>query len=795
MLALYEYRGLDGEGRSDAENSFAVNAFERAFSGFGNGSSVWTYVDRRKTENYPRGNFEDDIARFIDTVWQSKVLASQYENRYTMAIHQGANAGSMAFFDGVDMLIRDEGMGITGAFLTALKSQFSRKARRSLDERKMIATKRMIEEKLSSMESGMGALGAKRLVGDKLLGELYNRVSPASPRRDSYPVPTIPSFLSNLLCTDTLRRTPDALIFENEVKKYVGVISLKGFSGEAETVVGQMDWLTSIQGEITVAHCFRFIDREIAEKTIASIEQYNIAKSIPFLHRLITTLGKTEPTKFNEGRLAMAEDAKAARVDLYQSNRAFGHHNLTILCFGDTPEEMQGVRSQVMDNLKYSRFSAHVERMHQLSAFTQTIPGNWGASVRWNFVSFGNAADIAPIRTLTKGAEACAYFEKELQRPFPALTSVPTTAGTPAYIDLWEKGVGHTKIIGPTRAGKSVVTNFLLSQFRKYEPCRTIVIDKDYSCWVATLLQDGIHLDINRNKTNGTRLAPLSVIGEDRHHGFAVNWVIELIESGRNGVKCSPLDIDKITAGIRGLAVLDSSFWTLSHLVPSLGPELGAFLGRWIQGGADGAWFDNPPVEIETGRHMCFECKALFSNQTVAGLAMSYLFYIIEGLLDDTPTIVSIEETWFFLDNEVFASKIDNFLRTLGKRNGSLWMVTQTLKEIEQSSIRNSIMSNVPNTIYLPDRNIMQSVDLYRDFGGLLPEEIERIAQATEKRNYYIKTPSITRMLEIELPEEIIACVSAGSRVRQVFGRHYDNRHVDEDWKMSYYDEMMASPV
>lgn len=792
MLALYEYDGLDAEGRSDAENSIAVQTFEQAFNGFGSGSTVWSYVDRRKTTSFPGGVFQDPVASHINQAWQGVVTEAQYENQYTMAVHQRASGGSMALFDTVDLLVKEEGMGLSRALFKAITSQLSLKARRSIDDRKMRTAKGNLDEKLAAMESGMRDMGLRRLTGERLLAELYNRVSPASPRREFYPMPTIPSFLSNLLCTDTLQRTPNSLIFTNEDKKHVGVVSLKGFTGDAHTLAGQLDWLNAIVGEVTVAHCFRFIDRDVAQKTIEDIEKYNISKSVPFLHRMVTTFAKTEPTKFNDGRLAMAHDAKAALVELYQSNRAFGHHNLTVLCYGDTHEEMLAVRRQVIENLKYSRFSGHVERMHQLTAFTQTIPGQWGASVRWNFVSFGNAADIAPIRTIKSGPTHCAHFEKELRRDFPVLTAVPTTSGTPTNIDLWEMGVGHMKIIGPTRSGKSTLTNFFLSQFRKYEPCRTIVIDKDYSCRVSTLMHGGIHVDLNQDVSGGAKMAPLSLLGDVRHHPFVVNWVIELIESGRNGVQCSPAEITKVTEGVRGLADLDRNHWSITYLATSIGPDLGAYLGQWVQGGANGDWFDNPPNEIQTGRHICFECKDLFSNKVVAGLAMSYLFYVIEGLLDDTPTIVSIEETWFFLQYPEFAAKIDNFLRTLGKRNGSLWMVTQGMKEIEECSIRNSIMSNIFNTIYLPDRNVVQSADLYIDMAGLLPEEVDRIALATPKKHYYLKTPSISRMLEIELPEEIVHCISAGSRARQTFNRHYANRHDEPEWKQNYFTEMTA---
>src|ERR1035437_7214407 len=101
MLALYEYAGLDAEGRSESETSIAVNAFERAFVGFGSGSTVWTYVDRRKTDSYPQGQFVDNVARCIDGVWRGKVVGGQYENKYTLAVHQRANVGSMALFDSV----------------------------------------------------------------------------------------------------------------------------------------------------------------------------------------------------------------------------------------------------------------------------------------------------------------------------------------------------------------------------------------------------------------------------------------------------------------------------------------------------------------------------------------------------------------------------------------------------------------------------------------------------------------------------------------------------------------------
>jgi type IV secretion system protein VirB4 len=794
LLALFEYAGIDAEGRSDAEAGVAVSAFEQAFSGFGSGTTVWTCVDRRRTNTYPQGHFSDAVAARINDAWAAQVTCQQYENSYTLAVHQRSSSGTHALFDAMDLIVKEEGRGLMQAFVRALKAQFSLKGAKALDARRMRAASQLLEERISHLESGMAALGLNRLGGARLLAELFNRACPASPRRFEMPMPVTPAFLSNLLCTDHVQRLADGLLFANTAHKHVGVVSLKGFGSDGQTRVGQLDGLTAIQGEISVCHCFRFIDREVAQKTMDDVEKYNLAKSVPFMHRLMTSLTKSAPSRFNEGRLALAQDAKAAQVELLQDSRIFGHHNLTVLCFGDTHDEMTRVRAQVMERLKGSRFNGHIERTHQLSAFTQTLPGQWAASVRWNFISYGNAADIAPIRTLWSGPTNSRHLEQELQRPCPALTSIPTDNGTPAFVDLWEIGVGHLKVIGPTRAGKSTATNFLLSQFRKYEPCRTIVIDKNFSCRIPTLLQGGLHLDLSHGERYATRMAPLSLLGEPRHHPFLVGWVIGLIEAGRHGQPCSPHEVDRVTAAIRGLAALppgQKALWTLRSLATSVGPDLGAWLGQWIQGGANGHWFDNPPVPLTLDRHLCIECKDLFDNPVVATQAMSFLFYLIEDLLDDTPTIVSIEETWFFLAHPQFAAKIDDFLRTLGKRNGSLWIVTQTLREIVESPISHSILSNVPNSLYLPDPNIVGQCALYEKEGGLLPEEIERIATAQMKRHYYLKTPGVSRMLDLHLPPQIIACLGSGSRARETFERHYAGRAANPDWQQAYIGEML----
>ena len=791
LLAVYAYDGLDAEGRTGDEVDAAVSSFERAFAGFTTGNTLWSIVDRRRTESYPAGRFEDPMSNYINEVWKRHVTGNQFQNFYSLAVHQRSAQGANAFFDAVDVIVKEENVSLGAALMRAGKAQMSMRARQTLDARRMHTSATNLLARCAELEQGMSRLGLRRLGGEELLAYLHARANPGSGARERFPMPRTPAFLNTLLANDMLERLPRSLRFTNDEQCHVGVVSLKGWPDEA-TFPGRLDALTNINGEVTIAHTFRFLDRAVAERAISDIERYNISKSVPFLHRILTSLSQEEPTKFNPGRLALAEDAKAALVDLYEGARIYGYHNLTVLCFGRTEEEMEEVRKEVHSALRDSGFTGHTERMHSLTAFTQTLPGQWGSSVRWANVCFGNSADVMPIRTLWAGPQECEHFTKELGRSEqPTLISLPTDSGVPFFWDPWTAGVGHTTIIGPTRAGKSVFVNFVLSQFRKYEPCRTVIFDKDYTCQVPTLLQDGEHYDLTPDASNALRLSPLALAEDPKHHPFLVRWIRMLIEMGRPSAKLTPAEIETVTAAVRGLANLPEQMRRVGYLRSSLGDSLGAYLDEWCEGGARGNWFDNPPSAFRLGRHVCFECKRLFDDSDVAVLAMDYLFYVVERQLDDTPCIIYTEETWFFLQRPEFVERLNDYIRTLGKRNAALWMTTQGLRELTASDTLRTMLDNIQNRIFLPNARVRNLQGMYEEVMGLNDAQLARIQFAEPKRDYYIVTPNMARMASVRLPPEIVAAVSSSSKARQTFARHYSARDTDRHWKRDYLKEML----
>ena len=117
-----------------------------------------------------------------------------------------------------------------------------------------------------------------------------------------------------------------------------------------------------------------------------------------------------------------------------------------------------------------------------------------------------------------------------------------------------------------------------------------------------------------------------------------------------------------------------------------------------------------------------------------------------------------------FLDDPLFAARIREWLKTLRKKNVAVVFATQSLADIERSSIAPALLESCPTRIFLPnDRAIEpQAAAVYERF-GLNQRQIEIIARATPKRDYYAQTARGNRQFELGLGAVALAFAGAGS--------------------------------
>ncbi len=138
---------------------------------------------------------------------------------------------------------------------------------------------------------------------------------------------------------------------------------------------------------------------------------------------------------------------------------------------------------------------------------------------------------------------------------------------------------------------------------------------------------------------------------------------------------------------------------------------------------------------------LAFETEGLLGTGA-APAVLAYLFHRIAGRLDGRPTLVIVDEGWLALSDPGFSRQLAEWLVTLRKKNASVIFATQSLAQLEKSTIAAEIIDSCHTRILLPnDRAIEPQITaIYRRF-GLNDRQIEIIARAMPKRDYYAPVP------------------------------------------------------
>ena len=144
---------------------------------------------------------------------------------------------------------------------------------------------------------------------------------------------------------------------------------------------------------------------------------------------------------------------------------------------------------------------------------------------------------------------------------------------------------------------------------------------------------------------------------------------------------------------------------------------------------------------------------------------LAYLFHRIEGRFNGRPSLIIVDEGWLALDDATFGGQLKEWLKTLRKKNASVVFATQSLSDVDGSTIAPAIIESCPTRVFLPNERAFepQIAAIYRRF-GLNDRQIEILARATPKRDYYAQSRRGNRLFELGLGEVALAFTAASSK-------------------------------
>ena len=474
---------------------------------------------------------------------------------------------------------------------------------------------------------------------------------------------------------------------------------------------------------------------------------------------------------------------------------SFVYYSTAVIILDEDRAEVEEKAKLVRQIFIERGMKAKIEDFNAVDTWLGCVPGLVGHNIRRPLISTGNLIHMMPLALAWAGEARNKHLDA------PPLLYAQTDGASPYRLNLHIGEIGHSLMIGPTGAGKSVHLNCIEAAFRKYKDARVIIFDKGASSKVLTMGVGGKFYDIG--KAGEMSFQPLSRIDDEDERQWAQEWLSDYLRE--EGVEVTPEHKSIIRDSLTTVAGMEKSFRTMTTFISFLqSRELKeafyplALADNNANKGEYGEIFDSSEDHLSIGSWQSFEMETLMNSKRIVGTTLMYIFHRIENVVKNVhssaagPTLIVLDECWVFFENPMFADKIKEWLKTLRKYNTSVLFATQSLDDIAKSPILDTVLSSCQSRIFLPDKLAITESrkELYRAF-GLNRQQISLLAHAQPQREYYYDSPRGSRLynLALELCPFTLSYVSVNKgalaqcqRILDTYGRErFNERWIEEN--------------
>jgi type IV secretion system protein TrbE len=492
-------------------------------------------------------------------------------------------------------------------------------------------------------------------------------------------------------------------------------------------------------------------------------------------------LDREDDGNTNENAVRKFDEVKDAITAVEGDYTNYGHYSTAILVMDEDVEIVEKKAKAVRQEFVNLGMDAKIEDLNAVDAWLGCIPGNVGRFIRRPIISTGNLVHMMPISNVWAGPERNEHLKG------PVLLYTQTDGNTPFRLCLHIGSIGHALLVGPTGAGKSVHLNMLAASFRKYKDARVIIFDKGASSRVLTEGVGGRFYDLGREKME-LSFQPLARIDDEHERQWALEWLLDYVR--QENVTVTPNIKKDVWDALQVLSDMPKSARSITGLIDYVqNQELKNTFEPLSIKGSYGYIFDSIEDNLEFSSWQVFEMEKLMQTPEIVAPVLMYIFHRIEASLDGSPTLISLDEGWVFLNNAIFAEKLRDWFKTLRKANASVVLATQSLADITTSAIFPTILESCQSRIFLANPDALEEgiKKTYTAF-GLNQRQIEIIASAIPKKDYYYDSPLGSRIYDLALTlcPYTMAYVGATDKIDSKYCQkvveEFGKEHFNEHW-------------
>ena len=513
-----------------------------------------------------------------------------------------------------------------------------------------------------------------------------------STRRQRVRVPEIPMHLDAILVDEDVTGGLEPRLG----RAHLRTLTVMGFP--SQTWPGLLDELNRLAFPYRWSTRAICLDKTDAAKVLGRIRRQWFAKRKSIMAILKEVMTSEASVLLDSDAANKAQDADLALQELGSDVVAQAYVTATVTVWDEDPIVAQDRLRIVEKTIQGRDFTCMRERINAIEAWLGSLPGHVYANVRQPPISTLNLAHMMPFSAVWAGPERDEHLDA------PPLFFARTEGATPFRFCLHVGDVGNALMVGPTGAGKSVLLALMALQFRRYPGAQVFAFDFGGSIRAAALAMGGDWHDLGGalvgDASEPVALQPLARIDDTGERAWAAEWIAALL--ARESVSVTPDFKEHLWSALTSLAsapVAERTLTGLSVLLQS--NPLKQALQPYTVGGPWGRLLDAEAEHLGQAEVQAFETEGLIGSGA-APAVLSYLFHRIEDRFDGRPTLLIVDEGWLALDDQGFADRLREWLKTLRKKNASVIFATQSLADIDGSAIAPAIVESCPTRLFLP---------------------------------------------------------------------------------------------
>jgi len=746
LMAGWYFAGPDSESSTDAERNDVSRQINTILSRLGSGWMIQVEAVRVPTTDYPAQqdcHFPDPVTRAIDDERRAHFGREKghYESRHAIILTWRPPERRRA---GLARYIYSDVESRSASYADTAIDSFQVSVR-ELEQylASVLSIRRMATREVEERE------GTRTARYDELFQFIRFCIT-----GENHPVrlPEIPMYL-DWLATAELQHGLSPMV-EN---RYLGVVAIDGFP--AESWPGILNSLDLMPLTYRWSSRFMFLDDQDARQRLERTRKKWQQKVRPFFDQLF----QTQSRSIDQDAAAMVAETEDAIAEASSQLVAYGYYTPVIVLFDDNNARLQEKAEAVRRLIQAEGFGARIETLNATEAFLGSLPGNWYANIREPLINTRNLADLIPLNAVWSGnpTAPCPFYPPGS----PPLMQV-ASGSTPFRLNLHVDDVGHTLVFGPTGSGKSTLLALIAAQFRRYADAQIFAFDKGRSMLPLTLAAGGDHYEIGGGEGEGVpalAFCPLDDLSSDADRAWACEWIETLVAV--QGVAITPDHRNAISRQVGLMA--EARGRSLSDFVSGVQlREIKDALHHYTVDGPMGQLLDAEKDGLQLGAFQTFEIEQLM-NMGERNLVpvLTYLFRRIEKRLTGAPSLIILDEAWLMLGHPVFRDKIREWLKVLRKANCAVLLATQSISDAERSGIIDVLKESCPTKICLPNGAAREpgTREFYERI-GFNERQIEIVATATPKREYYVASPEGRRLFDMALGPVALSFVGAAGK-------------------------------